>query len=177
MGVFGSLANTQIKPLLIQRLELAVEGMGKAVNLEHLELIVDSILTSGEVNGASMAGYMDLCRTLARSTPFSNAAFQVRIVTDSVMPRHLLNFSFAWNIMAEYSEIWPWCWLLMFKIAQNPKNSFILAGRQGACETINGALTSSVWGMATSLGTGANVRVFWQPAKVLLQTNLKFSSS
>lgn len=54
---------------------------------------------------------------------------------------------------------------------QNPKNSFVLAARQGACETIEGALSSSVWGKAPSLGTGSNFEVFWQ-AKVLLCTCL-----
>ncbi|KAG0566378.1 hypothetical protein KC19_7G059400 [Ceratodon purpureus] len=111
------------KGVLLQRLELAAAGMGKAVNLEHLELIADSMLISGEVNGATLSGYKDLCKAISRSTPFSDAA-------------HM-----------------------------NPKNSFVSAARHGASETIEGALSSSVWGKAPSLGTGSNFGVLWQ-AKV-----------
>jgi hypothetical protein len=66
---------------VIQRLELAVAGMGKGVNLEHLELIADSMVTSGEVNGATLSGFKDLCKTLSRSAPFSEAAHQVRALS------------------------------------------------------------------------------------------------
>lgn len=81
MYVFEVRDSTQTNTSLIQRLELAVDGMGKGVNLEHLELIADSMVTSGEVNGASLSGYKDLCETLSLSTPFSNAAFQVRALS------------------------------------------------------------------------------------------------
>ena len=58
---------------------------------------------------------------------------------------------------------------------QNPKNSFVSAARHGASETIEGALSSSVWGKAPSLGTGSNFGVLWQ-AKVLLETRLNLFS-
>ncbi|XP_024400544.1 DNA-directed RNA polymerase IV subunit 1 isoform X2 [Physcomitrium patens] len=108
------------KGVLLQRLELAIAGMGKPVNLEHLELIADTMVTSGKVSGASLSGYKDLCKTISRSAPFSTAAFL------------------------------------------NPKNSFVVAGRHGISETMEGALSSSVWGKAPSLGTGSNFEFFWQ---------------
>ena len=52
--------------------------MGKRVNLEHLKLIADTMVASGEVNGASLSGYLDLCKTLSRPTPFAVAAHEVR---------------------------------------------------------------------------------------------------
>ena len=55
--------------------------MGKAVNLEHLELIADSMLISGEVNGATLSGYKDLCKAISRSTPFSDATHMVRVLS------------------------------------------------------------------------------------------------
>ena len=63
--------------VVLQRLGLAVAGMGKAVRLEHLKLIADSITISGSVNGAYMAGYKDFCTSLSSRRPFSNATFAV----------------------------------------------------------------------------------------------------
>lgn len=53
------------------------------MNLEHLELIADSMVTSGQVNGATLSGFNDLCKTISRSAPFSVAAHQVRAHSQS----------------------------------------------------------------------------------------------
>lgn len=68
----------------MQRFNLATQASGNSIEIQHLKLVADLMVHSGEVHGLTSFGYTDLMRSLKTTAPFTAGAFRVRNFSSNV---------------------------------------------------------------------------------------------
>ncbi|KAL2633755.1 hypothetical protein R1flu_005234 [Riccia fluitans] len=64
---------------ILERFNLATQATGSAMGVQHLELVADLMVHSGEVHGLTSHGYRDLLRSLKTKAPLTAGAFRAPI--------------------------------------------------------------------------------------------------
>ncbi|BFI30785.1 protein MpNRPE1a [Marchantia polymorpha subsp. ruderalis] len=64
---------------ILQRFNLATQASGNSIEIQHLKLVADLMVHSGEVHGLTSFGYTDLMRSLKTTAPFTAGAFRAPI--------------------------------------------------------------------------------------------------